>query len=212
MGDFGLTGKSGGTPIFMAPEGLSKDSRIVGKTDLYSFGVMVLFLMFPAELAIKLLFFPICGNLELFSQSLSRFALLYWIFKTLKTDPDARPDFDSWKIVGMKNFEKNWLIEKIGSEILEKHGVDLSLLEKALEKEGDLYFFILEYFGYDIGSSKVNKNEAYEISKAVSRMENLSLLPSNAQLGTISIGQFLKFFVNPWAPGICSGCHFRLSK
>ena len=90
----------------------------------------------------------------------------------------------------MKDFDKNWLIEKIGSEILEKQGVDLSLLGKALEKEGDLYFFILEYFGYDIGSSKVNENEAYEISKAVSRMENLSLLPSNAQLGTISIGQF----------------------
>ena len=62
MGDFGLTGKSGGTPIFMAPEGLSKDSRIIGKTDFYSFGVMVLFLMFPAELGIKLLFFPIFGN------------------------------------------------------------------------------------------------------------------------------------------------------
>ena len=192
VGDFGLTEKSGGTPIFMAPEGLNENSRILEKTDLYSFGVMVLFLMFPAELAIKLLFFPIFGNLELFSQSLSRFPLLNWICKTSKTDPDARPDFDSWKIVGVKNFEKNWLIGEIGSEIIEKTGVDLSLLEKALEKEGDVYFFILEYFGYDIESSKVNKNEAYEISKAVSRMENLSLLPSNAQLGTISIGQFFK--------------------
>ena len=62
MGDFGLTGKSGGTPIFMAPEGLDKDSRVVGKTDLYSFAIMVLFLMFPAELAIKFLFLPIEEN------------------------------------------------------------------------------------------------------------------------------------------------------
>ena len=200
VADFGLTGKSGGTPIFMAPEGLKMNSRVVGKTDLYSFAIMVLFLMFPTELAIKLLFFPIFGNLELFSKSLSRFRLLNWIFKSLRTDPEARPDFDSWKIIiifqfGMKNFDKKWLIEKIGSEILKKNGVDLRLLDKAVEKEGDLYFFILEHFGYDIRSSKVNDNEAYEISKAVSRMENLSLLPSNARLGTVSIGQFFKIFI-----------------
>ena len=30
LADFGLAGKSGGTPIFMAPEGLDKDSRILG--------------------------------------------------------------------------------------------------------------------------------------------------------------------------------------
>ena len=180
VGDFGLTEKSGGTSIFMAPEGLNKDSRIVEKTDLYSFAVMVLFLMFPAELAIKLLFIPVSGNLEIFLQSLSRFPLLHWIFKSLRTDPEERPDFDSWKLGQMENFNENWLIEKIHSDILEENGVDLSLLDKALEKEGDLYFFILEYFGYKIGSSKVNENEAYEISKAVSRMENLSLLPSNA--------------------------------
>ena len=192
VGDFGLTEKSGGTSIFMAPEGLNKDSRIVEKTDLYSFGVMVLFLMFPAELAIKLLFFPVSGNLQNFNQSLSRFSLLHWIFRSLRTHPEARPNFDSWRVVEMKGFDENWLLEKIGSEVLEKNGVDLSLLDKALEKEGDLYFFILNYFGYEIGSSKVNENEAYEISKAVSRMENLSLLPSNAQLGNISIGQFIK--------------------
>ena len=192
VGDFGLTQKSGGTSIFMAPEGLNKDSRIVAKTDLYSFGVTVLFLMFSAELAIKLLFFPVSGDLQIFIQSLSRFPLLHWIFKTLRADPEARPNFDSWRVVEMKDFDENWLNEKIDSEVLEKNGVDLSLLDKAHEKEGDLYFFILNYFGYEIGSSKVNENEAYEISKAVSRMENLSLLPSDAQLGTISIGQFIK--------------------
>ena len=77
VGDFGLTGKSGGTPIFMAPEGFDKDSRIIGKTDLYSFAITVLFLMFPTELAIKLLFLPI-ANWEQ-SETLSRFPLLFWI-------------------------------------------------------------------------------------------------------------------------------------
>ena len=77
MGDFGLTGKSGGTPMFMAPEGLDKESRIVGKTDLYSYAVTVLFLMFPDELVIKLLFLPI-ENWEQ-SKSLSRFTLLLLI-------------------------------------------------------------------------------------------------------------------------------------
>ena len=61
----------------MAPEGLDKDSRIIGKTDLYSYAVTVLFLMFPAELVIKLLFLPI-ENWEQ-SESLSRFPLLLWI-------------------------------------------------------------------------------------------------------------------------------------
>ena len=77
MSDFGLTGKSGGTPIFMAPEGLNKDSRIIGKTDLYSYAITILFLMFPAEFAIKLLFLPI-ANWEQ-SETLSRFPLLFWI-------------------------------------------------------------------------------------------------------------------------------------
>ena len=83
----------------MAPEGLNKDSRVVEKTDLYSFSVMVLFLMFPAELAIKLLFFPISGNLDIweFRQSLSRFPLIDWIFKSLRSDPEKRVDFDSFE-------------------------------------------------------------------------------------------------------------------
>ena len=81
MGDFGLTGKSGGTPMFMAPEGLDKESRIVGKTDLYSYAVTVLFLMFPAELVIKLLFIPLENWTK--SETLSRFPLLLWIINSV---------------------------------------------------------------------------------------------------------------------------------
>ena len=77
MGDFGLTGKSGGTPLFIAPEGLDKDSRVIRKTDLYSYAVTVLFLMFPAELVIKLLFLPMARWEK--SETLSRFPLLLLI-------------------------------------------------------------------------------------------------------------------------------------
>ena len=99
LGDFGLTGKSGGTPIFMAPEGLDKDSRIIGKTDLYSFGVTVLLLMLPFDLAIKLLFIPIAENLESLNETFSRFPLLRCICKSLRSDPKKRIDFKSWKNV-----------------------------------------------------------------------------------------------------------------
>ena len=161
MGDFGLTGKSGGTPIFMAPEGLNKDSRIVGKTDLYSFAVSVLFSMFPVDLALKLLFFPISDNLEIFLQSLYRFPLLELIFKSLPWDPQEIVMLKSWSIVleKMKNFDENMLIGKITQENLEKKGVLMNVLDKAVEKEGGFYFYILEFFGYEMGSSKVNKNE-----------------------------------------------------
>ena len=195
VGDFGLTGKSGGTPIYMAPEGFNKDSRMVEKTDLYSFAVMVLFLMFPAELAIKLLFLPIEENWEELTENLSRFPLLLSIIKSLVPDPDDRPDFESWKdmISKMKTFDEDWLRKRINSEILERNGVEFGHLNKALEKEGGLYFYILDYYGYDIRSSQVNENEWYNLSTAKSQMEKLSLPQSNAEGGeirNISTGRF----------------------
>ena len=188
VSDFGLTGKSGGTPIFMAPEGLDKDSRIIGKTDLYSFAVTILFLMFPAELAIKLLFLPIEENLEKLTDSLSEFPLLLWIITSILPDPEKRIDFDNWKVLiqKMKTFGKNWLRSQITPEILEQNGVDFGPLNKALEKEGGLYFYILDSFGYDIRSSQVNENEAYKLSTAISQIQNLSLLQS--KIGMISKG------------------------
>ena len=171
VGDFGLTGKSGGTPRFMAPEGLDKDSRIVGKTDLYSFAVTVLFTMFSADLAIKLLFFPIVDNLETFVKSLSRLSLLRCILESLRSDPKARIDFDSWSIAineMMKDFNKNLLMKKINSQALLEEGVHLDILNQTVEKEAGLYYYILDHFGYEISSSKVNENEAYKLSKAIS--------------------------------------------
>ena len=190
IGDFGLTGKSGGTSIFMAPEGLNKDSRIIGKTDLYSFAITVLFLMFPAELAINLLFLPIEENLICLRLSLSRFPLLRWIITSISIYPEKRINFDSWLVMieEMKNFDKNWLKSRINSEILERNGVDFGHLNKALEKEGGLFFYILDYFGYDIRSSLVNENEAYKMSTAISQRQKLSLLESNSKIGNITQG------------------------
>ena len=76
VGDFGLTNKSGGTPIFMAPEGLRNESRVVGKTDLYSFAITTLFLLFRTDLALTFLFLPISEGLDRFRDSLSKFPLL----------------------------------------------------------------------------------------------------------------------------------------
>ena len=191
MGDFGLTGKSGGTPIFMAPEGLSKDSRIVGKTDLYSFSMTVLFLLLPVDLALKLLFLPIEENWDVFNEILTRFPLLFWIYLNSSSDPEARPDFASLNelIEEIRKFEENWLKNKITSEILAENDVDLKPLNEALENNG-LFYFIREHFGADIRSSRVNENEAYEMSTAMSQIQNLSLLQPKVELGLISKGKF----------------------
>ena len=66
--------------------------------------VTVLFLMFPAELSIKLLFIPV-ENLkerQSFVESLSHFDLLLWIFKSLRGDPKSRIDLDDWKVMIQK--------------------------------------------------------------------------------------------------------------
>ena len=189
MGDFGLTGKSGGTSIFMAPEGFDKDSRVVVKTDLYSFSMTVLFLLLPVELALKLLFLPIEENWDVFHENLSRFPLLFWVYINLSCNPEARPDFATLNemIEEIRKLEENWLRNKVNSEILAENDVDLKPLNEAIENNG-LFYFIREHFGSYIRSSRVNENEAYEMSTAISKIQNLSLLESKVELGLISKG------------------------
>ena len=191
VGDFGLTGKSGGTSIFMAPEGLDKDSRIVGKTDLYSFAVTILFLMCPPELAINLLFLPI-ENLkerQSFIKSLSHFDLLLWIFTSLRGDPNSRIDFDDWKVMFEKFKKKEIKEDKFSVKSLEEKGVDLKSLNKASEKEMGLLFFITDFFRFGLASSQVNKNEAWAFSSATSQRLNISLLNPYQQLSLLSKGK-----------------------
>ena len=188
-----MTIHPGGTPIFMAPEGLNKDKRVVGKTDLYSFAVTVLFMMFSIDFALKLLFIPIEKNRDALVESLIRFPLLSWIYKSLSSNQEARPDLENLNdLIGeIRKFDENWLKSKITTEILEENGIDLQLFTKGCENEGVLYFFILDYFGYDVRSSRVNENEAYEISTTISQIGNLSSLQSKAQFTPISKGYFL---------------------
>ena len=175
----------------MAPEGLDEASRIIGKTDIYSFAITVLFLMYPAELAIKLLFLPIEENWKQMNENLSEFPLMLLIINSLFCDLETRADFDPWVILikKMKTFDETWLKSKINSDILEQNGVDLGPLNKALEKEGGLYFCILDFFGYDIRSNQVNGKEAYKMSTAISQVKNLSLLKSKAEIDMISKGE-----------------------
>ena len=117
------------------------------------------------------------------------------IIDSLFPTASKRADFDQWKflIEKMKSFDESWFTNRITTEILQNSGVDLGPLNDSLEKEGGLYFFILEKFGFDITSSQVNKNEAYQLSTAISHMQKLSFLESTRQRDMISEG-FLEIY------------------
>ena len=190
VGDFGLTDKSGGTPIFMAPEGLEKDSRVVEKTDLYSFAITSLFLIFRTDLAIKLLFLPLSTNVGEFRKSLSNFPLLDLIFNTLKTDCEKRPGFEIWKkFLG----ETEICAEKISPKILEKLGVELGPLKSAEEREMGAIFEILHYFNFSVESRRVNENFAWPMSAALSHLQNLSMGTLNKASNMLSKGSSIAF-------------------
>ena len=114
------------------------------------------------------------------------------IVDSLSPIASKRADFDQLKflIEQMKSFDESWFTNRITTKILQNSGVDLGPLNDSLEKEGGLYFFILEKFGFDITSSQVNKNEAYKMSTAISHMQKLSLLESKRQRDMISEGIF----------------------
>ena len=154
VGDFGLTNKSGGTPIYMAPEGLDKSSRVLGKTDLYSFAVTTLFLLFPTVTALKLIFLPISEGVKEFRRSLQNLPLLGAIFDTLVTDPHRRRGFDTWRKIleGIEDFKEEWLKGKITPEIMENIGIDLSPLRSAEET-----FVVMDYF--DVISKQLSQNQ-----------------------------------------------------
>ena len=191
IGDFGLTNKSGGTPIFMAPEGLRKESRVVAKTDLYSFAITTLFLLFRTDFAFKLLFLPVSQGVEKFRKTLHKFSLLNLIFDTLNLDSGKRIDFDQWKEM-LESSEESWFTTKISSEILEDHGVDLEPFTFAEEREMGMVYYMAQYFHLgslkERGSSLVNESEAWKMSEAVSHFQNLSLEALNRTSNLLSRG------------------------
>ena len=168
--------------MFMAPEGLNKDFRIIGKTDLYSFAVTVLFLMFSEDLALQLLYLPIYTDLKIFLQSLNRFPLLELIFKSLRWDPEKRVTLRSWSVVfeKMKNFDEKLLTEKITIASLERESVDLDPLNKALINEA----------GFVMDLSEVNKNK-WVMSKAISHVQKLSSIYCDQKFSLLSKGLIL---------------------
>lgn len=56
VADFGLSGFSGGTPLYNPPEALTKSVPFA--SDIYSLGITILFTLFEAELAFKLYLMP----------------------------------------------------------------------------------------------------------------------------------------------------------
>ena len=94
----------------------------------------------------------------------------------------------SWSIIleKMKTFDENMLLGKITQENLKNRGVILDVLDKAVEKEGGFYFYILDFFGYSMDSSKVNKNEAWKLTTAISHMQNISSVYFDQKIGILS--------------------------
>ena len=185
VGDFGLSGKSGGTPIFMAPEGLGKDSRIIGKTDLYSFAMTALFLIFPIDLCLKLLYVPISSKLKVFRDSLGQLPILYLIFQTLQSNPSIRPDYHEWKD-GLTEFEKieeKTIRNKTSTNILNQFGVDLEPLNEA-EKDDITMIAIESFFNFDSKLSSIQK--LWQWTRAQSHMNSLSLNTMNLKSKAIS--------------------------
>ena len=65
---------------------------------------------------------------------------------------------------------------------------ELDLLNKAVEKEAGINFNMQNYFGLETSSGQLNETNAYKLSSAISQLQNLSLLQSNAHLEMISKG------------------------
>jgi len=55
ISDFGLVKSEGVTPLYCAPERFKKDGTVLGKTDIYSFGVSILNCFFVKDIAITIL-------------------------------------------------------------------------------------------------------------------------------------------------------------
>ena len=186
VGDFGLTGKSGGTAIFMAPEGLGTESRIKEKTDLYSFAMTSLFLIFPIDLCMKLLYVPISSELKAFRNSLRQLPILDLIFQALQSNPEKRPDFNTWKnsLMAFKAMGETILKNKISADLLNQIGVELQPLHEA-EKDDMTMVAINSFFNFDTKTYRINE-KWWKWTRNKSHLKSLSLDTLNFKSKAIS--------------------------
>lgn len=92
IADFGMVNKTGGTPIFMAPEGLQQ--RIVGKSDIYSVGMTMLLGMVETEFVMKLLYLPRRKGVKFERNIIFTNSTLRLIRDMISIDSEKRLSFD----------------------------------------------------------------------------------------------------------------------
>jgi serine/threonine protein kinase len=115
IGDFGMVYKKGGTPIYMAPEGLA--NRELEKTDIYSLGITMLLFLFERSLALRLLYHPYKADIRR-SVLNSRWALKL-IFGMISVDTSERLTIAKVSsLISKKKYNGN----KITDEDLHKAG------------------------------------------------------------------------------------------
>ena len=187
--DFGLTGQSGGTALYIAPEGLLQGLRVIEKTDVYSFAIMVLFLLFRTDLALKLILLPITSCLDDFRENLKNFALLEIIFRSLRKEPSARPDLQEWKDFLSNSQNCGWLQDKITTEYLESFDINLECLKLAEKSESVFLYEITSYLNDYSQNLENEMNDAWKMSDAKSRFENISFTMLNSGSKVISEGE-----------------------
>ena len=91
IADFGLSSAAGGTPIFMAPEGLT--NRQLGKTDIYSLGITMLVFVMELDLALKFLYLPIRRKRVYARGCIESLPIINTIRLMIAADPEDRPSF-----------------------------------------------------------------------------------------------------------------------
>ena len=115
--------EKGGTPIFMAPEGLCGQTS---KSDIYSLGVTILFNILEIPFALELLYFPLQSKKLDAINFLNSIPVLQLISAMIDVAPENRPSYDEM-IKTLKNLSKNYNGARIG-----KAGLNTDFLNEFL--------------------------------------------------------------------------------
>ena len=103
LGDFGLLGRAGGTPLYCSPEQLS-DAEIE-KSDVFGFGVTILKMVCNKDVSLVMLSLPITQT-TLRNDILKNLPILMIIEKMLRVNPDDRPTFKQVESILTNQFPK----------------------------------------------------------------------------------------------------------